>query len=93
MGSRTVGRSPCESSVVAFWNSVARPISPAVIVSPDRKEVKMAKNTGHGYRRGSVNGRTQVKTASGYVKRNSASGRFMDVKSDGKPFKGVTTEK
>jgi hypothetical protein len=69
------------------------PDPPGVIFSRDRKEVNMAKNTGHGYRRGSVTGRTQVKTASGYVKRDSTSGRFMDVKSDGKPFKGVTTEK
>jgi hypothetical protein len=53
----------------------------------------MAKNTGNGYRRGSVTGRTQVKAPNGYVKRESATGRFMDVKSDGKPFKGVTTEK
>ena len=53
----------------------------------------MAKNTGHGYRHGAVTGRTQVKTPSGYVKRDSGTGRFMDVKSDSKPFKGVTKEK
>ncbi len=28
-----------------------------------------------------------------YVKRNSETGRFMDVKSDGTPFKGVRKEK
>lgn len=48
----------------------------------------MARNTGHGYRHGAVTGRTQVKTPSGYVKRDSGTGRFMDVKSDNKPFKG-----
>lgn len=53
----------------------------------------MAKNTGKGYRHGAVIGRSQTKSPAGYVKRNSASGQFMDVKSDGKPFKGVSKEK
>lgn len=53
----------------------------------------MAKNTGKGFRRGAVKTRSQTKSPSGYVKRDRTSGRFMDVKSDGKPFKGVTTEK
>lgn len=53
----------------------------------------MAKNTGHGHRQGAVTGRTQVKTPVGFVKRDSSTGRFMDVKSDSKPFKGVTKEK
>ena len=54
----------------------------------------MAKNTGDGYRRGSVNDRTQVKAPNGnYVKRDTDTGRFMDQKSDGKPFKGVAREK
>ena len=53
----------------------------------------MAKNTGRGYRQGAVTGRTQVKTPAGYAKRDSSTGRFMDVKSDSKPFKGVTKEK
>lgn len=52
----------------------------------------MAKNTGRGSRVGAVRGRSQLKTPSGYVKRGPG-GRFMDVKSDGKPFKGVTKEK
>lgn len=52
----------------------------------------MAKNTGSGSRRGSVRSRTQVSTKSGYIKRNSNTGRFMDVKADGKPFKGVRRE-
>lgn len=55
----------------------------------------MARNTGKDSRKGAVSGRTQVfNPATGhYVKRDSATGRFMDVKSDGTPFKGVTKEK
>lgn len=49
----------------------------------------MAKNTGEGFRRGSVDNRTQVKAPNGnYVKRDAGTGRFMDQKSGGKPFKG-----
>lgn len=49
---------------------------------------------GDGHRNGAVKGRTQVfnpKTEL-YTKRNSETGRFMDVKQDGKPFKGVRKE-
>ncbi len=55
----------------------------------------MAKNGAKGGgRKGAVTGRSQTKTGSGhYVKRDTKTGRFMDVKSDGKPFKGVTKEK
>lgn len=58
----------------------------------------MAKNTGEGYRIGSVDGRTQVKNpATGkWTKRDRSdgadAGEFMDVKSDGTPFKGVAKE-
>jgi hypothetical protein len=54
----------------------------------------MAKNTGNNFRRGAVDNRTQTynpKSAT-WVKRDSDTGRFMDVKSDGNPFKGVTKE-
>lgn len=46
-------------------------------------------------RRGAVRKRTQVKNPKidRFVKRDSDTGRFMDVKSDKKPFKGVTKEK
>ena len=38
----------------------------------------MAKNTGEGSRRGSVNDRTQTKTPGGnFVKRDTDTGRFM----------------
>ncbi len=50
----------------------------------------MAKNAG-GHRHGAVRHRTQVKSPAGWVKRGP-DGRFMDVKADGSPFKGVTKE-
>ena len=52
----------------------------------------MAKNTGHGYRRGEVRDRSQTQTPSGWVKRDDKTGRFMDQKEDRKPFKGVRKE-
>lgn len=54
----------------------------------------MAKNTGKGHRKGSVTDRTQTRTPSGnYVKRDTNTGRFMDQKKGGEPFKGVAKEK
>lgn len=56
----------------------------------------MAKNppTGDGRRIGAVRNRSQTKTPSGHwVKRDATTGRFMDVKSDGTPFKGVRKER
>ena len=54
----------------------------------------MAKNTRKNYRKGSVDNRTQVRNPKNktWVKRDSATGRFMNVKSDGKPFKGIARE-
>lgn len=54
----------------------------------------MAKNTGRNFRQGSVDNRSQVKnpTNNTWVKRDTETGRFKDVKSDGKPFKGVAKE-
>jgi hypothetical protein len=59
----------------------------------------MAKNTGNNSRKGSVKDRTQVENpkTDSYVKRNQDSdseheGEFMDVKEDGKKFKGVAQE-
>jgi len=53
----------------------------------------MAKNTGKGFRIGSVKDRTQTQTPHGnWVKRDAKTGRFMDQKADGKPFKGVAKE-
>jgi hypothetical protein len=59
------------------------------------REKKMAKNTDKGFRRGAVDDRSQVlnpKTDQ-FVKRDTNTGQFMDVKQDGTPFKGVTKEK
>lgn len=57
----------------------------------------MAKNppSGDGHRVGAVKGRSQIQTPSGeWVKRDTATGRFMDVKtSSPTPFKGVRREK
>ncbi len=54
----------------------------------------MAKNTGNNSRRGSVRNRTQTQAPNGnWVKRDRQTGRFMDQKKDGKPFKGVALEK
>lgn len=57
----------------------------------------MAKNApvGDGKRIGAVRERSQVlNPITGlYVKRDSTTGRFMDVKTSGGKFKGVRTEK
>ncbi len=54
----------------------------------------MAKNTGKGSRKGSVDDRTQFETPSGqHAKRDTETGEIIDVKtSDDKPFKGVAQE-
>jgi len=54
----------------------------------------MATNSGSNSRKGSVKNRTQVYNPSTgyYVKVDTETGRFIDVKSDGKPFKGVRRE-
>ena len=46
-------------------------------------------------RRDAVRERSQVKNpkTEQWVKRDANTGRFMDVKKDGKPFKGVRKEK
>lgn len=51
--------------------------------------------TGDGKRNGAVSGRSQTQTPSGhYVKRDTSTGRLMDVKTSSKtPFKGVRKEK
>lgn len=55
----------------------------------------MAKNTGHGFRRGAVTSRSQVRNPQtrAWVKRDVGTGRFLDGKADGTPFKGVRREK
>lgn len=49
---------------------------------------------GDGHRNGAVKQRSQTQTPAGnWVKRDTQTGRFMDVKSDKQPFKGVRKEK
>ena len=54
----------------------------------------MATNTEKNHRIGSVKGRTQVfNPATGhYIKRDTATGKFLDVKSDGSAYKGIRKE-
>ena len=50
--------------------------------------------TGDGHRKGAVRDRSQTlnpKTEQ-WIKRDDDTGRFMGVKQDGKPFKGVRKE-
>jgi hypothetical protein len=55
----------------------------------------MAKNTGKEFRKGSVDDRSQLDLdpkKGKFVKRDTTTGRFMDIKEDDKPFKGVAHE-
>lgn len=53
----------------------------------------MAKSTGDGFRRGAVAGRTQFERSDGqWQKRDERTGRLMEVKNDGMPFKGIARE-
>lgn len=51
--------------------------------------------SGDGHRNGAVKDRSQTfnSVTKQWVKRDSDTGRFMDVKKDGTPFKGVRKEK
>ena len=51
--------------------------------------------SGDGHRNGAVKGRTQVHNPQNntWVKRDSSTGRFKDVKQNGTPFKGIRKEK
>lgn len=66
-------------------------------VTQDKKEKIMAKNgeVGDGHRNGQVSGRSQVynEGIDRWIKRDTDTGRFMDQKQDGSPFKGVRKEK
>lgn len=56
--------------------------------------IRLATNSGRGFRHGSVTGRSQVRGSNGnMVKRNSTTGQFMDQKTSGGSFKGVRREK
>jgi hypothetical protein len=55
----------------------------------------MARNTGRGYRLGEIRGRSQTKnpTTGKWTERDARSGRFVNVKADDTPFKGVRRER
>ncbi|WP_246880295.1 MULTISPECIES: hypothetical protein [Aeromonas] len=65
-----------------------------LVVQVDVRGKIMATNTGKGYRQGSVRDRTQVQNpANGnWTKRDTDTGRFIEQKQDGEPFKGVAKE-
>lgn len=54
----------------------------------------MARNTGKDFRQGSVDNRSQTQNPrnGNWTKRDTDTGRFMDQKEGGKPFKGVAKE-
>ena len=54
----------------------------------------MATNSGHNFRHGEVRDRSQVRNprTDQWVKRDDGTGRFVDVKQDKTPFKGVRRE-
>jgi hypothetical protein len=58
------------------------------------REAPMAKNTGKGYREGEVRQRSQIHNplTDEWVKRNTKTGRFVEVNKSGEPFKGVRRE-
>jgi hypothetical protein len=67
------------------------------MITQNKEVPNMATNppSGDGHRNGAVRDRSQTynpKTEQ-YVKRDSGTGQFMDVKQDGTPFKGVRKEK
>ena len=63
------------------------------IVQRTKESISMAKNTGTGHRKGAVTGRTQFQRPDGnWQKRDERTGQLMEVKDDGKPFKGIAKE-
>jgi hypothetical protein len=54
----------------------------------------MAVNTNQGHRKGAVKQRSQFYNAATghYIKRDTETGRILEVKRDGSPFKGVRKE-
>jgi hypothetical protein len=66
----------------------------AVLHQSEGGDKDMAKNTGNGYRRGAVDKRSQTynPVTEQWVKRDAETGRFMDVKQNREPFKGVRKE-
>lgn len=53
------------------------------------------KPIGDGHRKGAIKKRSQVKNPKNerFIKRDTTTGKFMDMKADHEPFKGVRKEK
>lgn len=70
---------------------------PERVLSSEKGGIAMATNPpkGDGHRNGAVRSRSQTYNPriNRWVKRDSETGCFMDVKQNGTPFKGVRKEK
>lgn len=80
----------------SFWAATSsyRHRSAAARSYKRHEDYYMAKNTGRGFRRGAVRGRSQTLNplTRVWMKRNDSTGRFMDGKTASGPFKGVRKE-
>ena len=70
--------------IFALYNDFAK----LIFILTKRGGVKLAKNSGDNHRHGAVCNRSQAYNPKNdlWVKRNSKTGRFMDVKLGGNPF-------
>jgi hypothetical protein len=68
---------------------------PAGARSEAKRSNAMAKNTGHGFRKGEVRQRSQLSNplTNGFTKRDTDTGQFIEGKEGPKPFKGVRKER
>ena len=79
-------------SIDTTW-AVPKVLLPGAIPGQRKEERKMAANTGKGYRKGAVTGRTQFERPDGlYQKRDERTGEFLEVKQSPGKFKGVALE-
>jgi hypothetical protein len=70
-------------------------LPPSATCKQRRKNMATNPPTGDGHRNGMVRDRSQTYNPQNdtWVKRDTNTGRFMDQKADGTPFKGVRKEK
>lgn len=82
------------ASVLRSLNTCVLWFGIGVAQAQHQEGVVMAKNTGHGSRKGAVRQRSQTQNPqTGTWLKRGPNGQFMDGKSDGTPFKGVRKEK
>lgn len=88
------GRLGCTAVVLSV---ACRPTGDLTSQAKSRSGMRytVAKNTGRNFRRGAVRRRSQVQNphTGDWTKRDADTGKFMDGKKDGQPFKGVRREK